>query len=106
MPLLQQSDSDEDMGIETVPLRDTVEQATPPSGPQRTFVSKTDLMSGIMDDENPDYDFMDDSDDSDLEIYGQVKGMKPSPLVYSIADSDEEEDYQQDSGVAQDVDQM
>ena len=30
--------------------------------------------------------------------------MKPAPLVYSIADSDQEEIYQQDSGVVRDVD--
>ena len=37
------------------------------------------------------------TDDSDLEIYDQVKGLKPVPRVYSIAESDEEERYNEDS---------
>lgn len=48
---------------------------------------------GIIEDDIPDYDLMDDSDESDLEIYGQIKEMRQAPLDYSIADSDEKESY-------------
>ena len=88
MPMLEDFESDYESDIEMTDVRQTIEHATPPPAPQHTFASKADLASGILDDEIPDYDYMDDSEDSDLEIY--VKGSKPHPEVYSIADSEEE----------------
>lgn len=88
------SDFDEEMGDAS----QTLERPTPPPKSQRTFVSKADLMRGIMYDDIPDYDFDEDSDDSDLEIYGKVK---PRPLPAqprSFADSDGDESIAQDEG--------
>lgn len=95
MPLLAQSDSDEEMEMSMSGVHQGVARATPPSGMQRTFTSKADLMNGIMDDNVPDYDFMDDSDDSDLEIYGQVKGLRQAHRISSVVDSEDEEDEQE-----------
>ena len=48
------------MEMEMADIRPTVEHATLLPGPQQSFTSKADLMNGIMDDDIPDYDFMDD----------------------------------------------
>jgi hypothetical protein len=91
---METSDSDEEMRDAS----QTLERLTPPPKSQRTFVSKADLMRGIMYDDIPDYDFDEDSDDSDLEIYGKVK---PRPLPAqpgSFADTDKDESIAQDEG--------
>ena len=58
---------------------DPVEQQTTPrpvSG--KPFTSKADLMSGVVNDDIADYEFVEDSEDSDLEVYRAVKSFARS----------------------------
>ena len=86
MPRIEDSDSDEEMSD----APQAVEQATPPPIPDKSFTSKADLMSGLLDDDIPDYDFDEDSDDSDLEIYGKIKSLPPPIRSAFVADSNDE----------------
>ena len=103
MPRLAQSNFEEDVDVDTSEARQCVAQATPPSRLQQGFRSKADLIKGIMGDDIPDHDFMDESDDSDLEIYGQTKRMRQAHPVSSVADADEEESYREESQVSRPI---
>ncbi len=87
MPRITDLDSDGEMsGVEH-----EGEQTTPPPVTEKSFTSKADLMSGIVDEDIPDYDFDEDSDDSDLEIYGMVKPLAASLPSRSIVDTNDEQ---------------
>lgn len=86
MPRIEDFDSDGEIsGIEL-----EFEQTTPPPIVEKSFASKADLMSGMADEDIPDYDFDEDSDDSDLEIYGKVKPLAEPRQSRSIADTNDD----------------
>ena len=93
MPRIEDFDSDGEMsGVEL-----EFEQTTPPPIVEKSFASKADLMSAMADEDISDYDFDEDSDDSDFEIYGKVKPLAEPRQSRSVADTngDKSVDYEE-----------
>jgi hypothetical protein len=96
MPNLEGFESVEESDVDMSDAHPTIENhSTPPPVSKQTFASKLDLVNSDFDDDVEEYGYDDEPDDSELEIYGQVKGVQPVVRVASISGSQDGDSVRQ-----------